>query len=150
MNEQRILLEAWKQSLRVQMAFNEIVARNRVISVALITVVLMVDSVWGKKEDYLALAAASIAWAAFYLLDRFWYLYLQIGAVQHTQNIEAKARDMGMKLVTGESLLGLTIKVTRVNRDALNIRPKYKIDLFYGVVLLMLLSTIALRYLFLQ
>jgi hypothetical protein len=91
------------------------------------------------------LVALLVVWAAFYLMDRWWYHYLLLGAVLHGSALEDRARALGLTLPGRRSLLGLTQSVSRLNQEALGLRAKYKIDLFYALMFAALLLMLWVR-----
>jgi hypothetical protein len=141
MDEQKqILIEAWKQTIAVQMHFNEIAMKIRAFALTLIAAILTAESLSKVQGNCWAIAAALVSWFAFYLMDRWWYHYLLLGAVLHAEDIEEQAKQLGLNmpdkynLGVMNSTLGLTQRIGKLNRAGWKWKAKYKIDVYYGIV----------------
>jgi len=134
MDERHLLLEAWKQTIATQMHFNDIAMRLRAFALTLVAAVLTADALSTGLQGYTAVVALLVVWGAFYLMDRWWYHYLLLGAVLHGSALEDRARDLGLTLPGNRSLLGLTQRISELNEEALGLKAKYKIDLYYALV----------------
>jgi hypothetical protein len=145
MNEKELLLEAWKQTVATQMHFNDIAMRIRAVALTLVAAVLTAKELVGGAHGGRVLVALLIVWVAFYLMDRWWYHYLLLGAVLHGSALEDRARALGLALPGKRSLLGLTQSVSRLNQEALGLKAKYKIDLFYALMFAALLLMLWVR-----
>ncbi len=147
MNKDQVLLEAWKTTITTQAHFNDVAMKLRSIALTLVAAILTAESL--AKAGWLAILAALISWFAFYLLDRWYYFYLLIGAVLHGEALEQHARTFGLELPqatdSAESLLGLTHRISKLNKDGWKLRGKYKIDIFYLLIGLMILLILGLR-----
>jgi hypothetical protein len=144
MDEKQLLLEAWKTTIASQSHFNEMGMKLRSFALTLVAAILTAEGV--ANAGGLAILAALVSWVAFYLLDRWYYFYLLLGAVRHGEALEDRARELGMALPgvvdSAESLLGLTHRVSRLNQEGWKWLGKYKLDLYYlliGVAILMIL-----------
>jgi uncharacterized membrane protein len=144
MDEKQLLLEAWKTTITSQSHFNEMGMKLRSFALTLVAAILTAESL--ANAGGLAILAALVSWVAFYLLDRWYYFYLLLGAVRHGEALEDRARELGMALPgvvdSAESLLGLTHRVSRLNQEGWKWLGKYKLDLYYlliGVAILMIL-----------
>jgi hypothetical protein len=139
MDERQLLLEAWKQTIDTQMRFNDIAMKIRAFALTLVAAVLTAEALVSDPQGYYAVLGLLVVWIAFYLMDRWWYHYLLLGAVLHGSALEDRARELGLALPGGRSLLGLTQRISALNREALGLNAKYKLDIYYGLVLLALL-----------
>jgi len=141
MEEKQLILEAWKQTIETQMRFNEISMKVRAFSLTLLAAMLTAETLYGQHSNTLLLSIL-IVWAAFYLVDRWWYHYLLLGAVLHGSDIEKKAADLGLTFtINGEtkSILGLTQRISKLNQEGVPWKAKYKLDLYYALVAIALL-----------
>jgi hypothetical protein len=153
---QKLVLEAWKQTIAVQMHFNDLELRIRNYALTLLLAAGGAASISLKEEIYfhvpgeegqthisvLLLSFGLLGWLGFYLMDRFWYHRLLYGAVRHGEFLEEKfGDDMSFLRLTGaigdESsvwLLGIRIQSPR------------KIDVFYGLFAVLLVVAIYVVY----
>jgi len=155
-DRQTLLLEAWKQTVAVQMHFNDLELRIRNYALTLLLAAGGAASISLKEEIYfhvpggavqrhisvLLLSFGLIGWLGFYLMDRFWYHKLLYGAVRHGQFIENKFGD-------DLSFLRLTKAIgdeSSIWFMGVRIRSPRKIDAFYGLFALLLLVAIYLVY----
>jgi hypothetical protein len=147
MDEKQLLLEAWKAAVETQRHFNDVAMKLRSFALTLVAAIFTAESLVGAGP--LAVAAALISWIAFYLLDRWYYHYLLLGAVLHGQELEVRAAALGMALPgaadSGESLLGLTHRISKLNQEGWGVRAKYKIDVFYALIAIAILVVLYLR-----
>lgn len=153
---QKLVLEAWKQTVAVQMHFNDLELRIRNYALTLLLAAGGAASISLKEEIYfhvpgedvqrhisvLLLSFGLLGWLGFYLMDRFWYHRLLYGAVRHGQFIEERF---------GDELSFL--RLTRAIGDessfwflGVRIRSPRKIDAFYGLFALLLLAAIYVVY----
>jgi hypothetical protein len=152
MDEKQILMEAWKQTIAVQMHFNEIAMKIRAFALTLIAAILTAESLAKAQGSYWAIVAALISWIAFYLMDRWWYHYLLLGAVVHAGDIEEQAKQLGLSIPdryypgTFNSMLGLTQRISKLNEEGWKWKAKYKIDAYYGIILITIIIILILRY----
>jgi hypothetical protein len=152
MDDKQILVEAWKQAIAVQMHFNEIAMKIRAFALTLIAAILTAESLAKVKGGYWAIAAALVSWIAFYLMDRWWYHYMLVGAVIHAGDLEEQAKQLGLsipdKYNPGEfnSILGLTQRISKLNEEGWKWKAKYKIDAYYGIILIAIIIILILRY----
>jgi len=147
MDDKQVLLEAWKTTIATQAHFNDIAMKLRSFALTLVAAILTAESL--AKAGWLAVLAALISWFAFYLLDRWYYYYLLIGAVLHGQDLERHATALGLKLPgafhSNESLLGLTYRISNLNQEGWTLLAKYKIDIYYFLIALAILLILFLR-----
>jgi hypothetical protein len=151
MDDKQILIEAWKQTIAVQMHFNEIAMKIRAFALTLIAAILTAESLAKVQGSCWAIVAALVSWFAFYLMDRWWYHYLLVGAVLHAEDIEEQAKQLGLKIPdreipsTFKSTLGLTQRVSKLNEAGWKLKAKYKIDVYYGIILIAIIIILILR-----
>ena len=136
MDEKQILLEAWKTTITSQAHFNEMTMKLRSTALTLVAAILTAESL--AKSGSLAVLAALISWVAFYGLDRWYYFYLLLGTVLHGQDLEKRAKELGMVLPdaadSANSLLGLTYRVSKLNQEHWKLLGKYKLDVYYALI----------------
>ncbi len=155
MNENQVIFEAWKQAIAVQMHFNEMVMKLRAIALTLVAALITTEGL-AKDAGGAALAAALVVWLAFYLMDRFWYHCLLIGAVLYGRALECHADEI-LKLkfppntssrnIYSGSLLGLADYIGQANQEHWKWRVNRKIDTYYGLVALALFIILLARLL---
>jgi hypothetical protein len=147
MDEEQVLVEAWKTTIAEQAHFNDMTMKLRSFALTLVAAILTAESL--AKAGPLAVWAALISWGAFYLLDRWYYFYLLLGAVMHAEALEKRACELGMVLpmatASGNSLLGLTHRVSAVNQEGWKLRGKYKIDTYYFLIAVAIAVVLYLR-----
>ncbi len=135
MHDRQVLIEAWKQSVAVQMHFNDLAMRIRAFALTLIAALITAQSLTQVQIVWLPTAAALGCWIAFYFMDRWWYHYLLLGAVLHAQQIEEAAGNLGVAgLDPAARPLALTGRVATLNREGFPFAAKYKVDLYYLVI----------------
>jgi len=140
MDDQQILIEAWKQTIAVQMHFNDIAMKIRAFALTLIAAILTAQSFAAVRIIWLPIVAALGCWVAFYMMDRWWYHYLLLGAVLHGADLELHAIQLGLELKPTDKnpvtrpLLGVTRRISELNRTGFRFAAKYKIDLYYLLV----------------
>jgi hypothetical protein len=141
-------MEAWKTTIEVQQHFNTLEMQIRNFAVTVLTAVLGAAAISMGQEKYASVSlggfvvplasilflAGLVAWVSFYLMDRFWYHRLLDGAVEHAKGIENDLKDQ---------LPGILLSTTIGKASALKLRgpdgvweihSNGKIDLFYGIV----------------
>ena len=141
------VLVAWERTIRVQQHFNDLELRIRNNAVIVLAAFIgAVGAVVSKSDTTSAttlpsvlLLTALIAWSAFYVMDRWWYHMLLIGAVKHAELIEKRFPDMPELHLTGS--IG---DASPLNVFGAEIHSSTKMDLFYGTVGLGLLLGILL------
>ena len=145
MDERQLLLEVWKQTIDTQMRFNDIAMKIRAFALTLVAAVITAEALSSGTQGYFAILALLLVWIAFYLMDRWWYHYLLLGAVLHGSALEDRAKDLGLTLPENRSLLGLTQSISALNQEGLGLKAKYKIDIYYSLVFLALLFILWVR-----
>ncbi|MBM4135133.1 MAG: hypothetical protein FJ245_15380 [Nitrospira sp.] len=150
MDEKQAIVEAWKQTVATQMHFNEMGMKLRGLALTLLAAILTAESLVKPPGGWLAVCAALISWAAFYLLDRWYYYYLLIGAVLHGEALELRAKELGLVLPgapdSRDSMLGLTYRISKLNQEGWKTLGKYKLDMYYVVIALAVLVLLVLRW----
>src|SRR3990172_1195077 len=149
MDDRETIIEAWKQTVAVQMHFNDLALRIRSFALTLIAAILAVGFTQGNTDYPIPIAAASLlVWPSFWLVDRFWYHPLLIGAVNHGMAIENQAKKLGLTLSgfdsdkSNYSLLGLANRISVHSREALKMKTKRKMDLYYFIIFVALLAIV--------
>ncbi|GAA5336034.1 hypothetical protein [Thermus hydrothermalis] len=95
MNNLEYLLEAWKEAQRTITELDKLLMQIRSFAVLVATAVVTAAATLGSREDGLRLMggllmSAAIPWIAIYLLDRYYYHILLVGAVSFAEEIEKK------------------------------------------------------------
>jgi len=138
MNRKELLIEAWKQTINVQIHFNDIEMKIRNIAISVLTATWVAAFYnYGKGPAiqvccfHLTLSqilcfVGLVAWISFYLMDALWYHRLLLGAVLHGMDMEKK---YAMKYP--ELMLS-----TRITKESMfgHVRSSGKINLFYGLL----------------
>jgi hypothetical protein len=155
LDEIKLYVEMWKQTVDVQQHFNDIELRIRGLALTVLTFSLGGAAIAIEKKSVVTLFDAHIhlaaivlfagvaLWGAFYFVDQIWYHRLLIGAVIHGTNLESeiakKLPAAGLtKQITTSSAYPLRVKIfgrVIVNRD---IRSASKMRFFYGLVAILL------------
>jgi FMN phosphatase YigB (HAD superfamily) len=143
-------LVAWKQTIEVQEHFNDLEMRIRNFGLTLLVAVLGVTGAVLKDGNKLLsiglVTGALIAWASFYVMDRWWYHPLLRGAVSHATALE----DTLTPQVPG---IGLSRAITHASHTEIRVIRKKerqsttKLKAFYvgiGLVLALLLGALVL------
>jgi hypothetical protein len=143
-----LYLELWKQTIQVQMHFNDIEMKVRTAAITVLTFVLGATSLAlkeGASSDFfgldvplatITLLLGCVLWGAFYFVDQWWYHRLLLGAVKHGEALETVLRDWlpeaGLTKQIGES----SPKEYRIlwgKKRKLHSTGKMKV--FYGIIL---------------
>jgi hypothetical protein len=102
------LIEIWKQTVTVQMHFNDIEMRVRNLALTfLAAIIAAIGFIFDKHLDLdigtykvdlagLALIMGIVIWGLFWLMDRFWYHRLLNGSVDHGIAIEEELIKLGV------------------------------------------------------
>jgi FMN phosphatase YigB (HAD superfamily) len=144
-------VDIWKQAVAVQMHFNDLEMRVRNYALTIVTAILAGAGLSIKEAVVVAVKGITIPLAsilfgggaliccAFYLMDRLWYHRLLVGAVNQALFIEKRYQPVCPEL----GLTGSIGKASPVELCCWKIRSATKIDLFYGLgVLLMAVSCV--------
>ncbi len=114
------IIEIWKTTINVQKHFNDLSLRIRNIALTILGAFLTISAFSLKEKIFIDLLElhvplasiliflAFLIWVAFYIMDRYWYHILLIGAVKHGLFIEEiysnKCPEMGLsKAIKEES-----------------------------------------------
>jgi hypothetical protein len=147
LDEKQVLLDAWKTTISSQAHFNDMAMKLRSFALTLVAAILTAASL--AKNGWLAVSAALLCWFAFYLLDRWYYFYLLLGTVLHGEALEKRAKELGMALPgavdSNESVLGLTHRVSKLNREGWRVPGKHKLDMYYLLIAMALVLILCLR-----
>lgn len=147
------VVEAWKKTVDVQQQFNDIELRIRNYAITLLVAIVGAAGYAANAKITVKilrhdmplgaplLLAGLVSLAGFYFMDRFWYHRLLQGAVKHGMAIEERCKD-----VCDAIGLSVSIKkespITVSERKSKKIHSEGKIDIFYGVIALMLILMI--------
>jgi hypothetical protein len=138
--ERQVIVEAWKQTVAVQMHFNDLAMRIRSFALTVIAAILTASGIGQGHANVLVLFSPVLLWLAFYLMDRYWYHPMLLGSVYHGGAIERRAKELGLTLPaedaheSGHALLGLAMRIGSESSKTLNIPAGQKMNLFYGIV----------------
>jgi len=146
-SENQFALETWKKTVDVQQHFNDLEMRLRNYAITIVGAMVaavgftyqakLTTSIFGLTfpTGALLIVAASLAWGAFYFMDRFGYHVLLKGAVAHAGKIEGEysGRIPGIGL-------GMTVSDASKNVSFFGIKTdsNTRINIFYSVGALML------------
>jgi FMN phosphatase YigB (HAD superfamily) len=96
----KINIDIWKKTVDVQQHFNDMGLRIRNFAITIVGALIAAIGVMSQRGLFISffgftfpiavsfVAAAILAWGAFFLMDRFWYHVLLKGAVDHAAKIE--------------------------------------------------------------
>ncbi|MBX2860471.1 MAG: hypothetical protein KTR14_04505 [Vampirovibrio sp.] len=144
-NNTGLVLEAWKQTISVQMHFNDVEMKIRGGAITLTVALLSVAGVIAKLNatakieifgietplTHLLLYFAFSGWLLFYFMERFWYHKLLYGAVRHGKILE-NSLQQAIPNISLTKLIGdespIRIRIPFIHCD---IHSKQKIDLYY-------------------
>jgi phosphoglycolate phosphatase-like HAD superfamily hydrolase len=145
-------LEAWKVTVEVQKHFNDLEMRIRNYALTLITATLAAAGLTFKEDIRLnvfswnlPLGSAIIfgaipIWIAFYLMDRFWYHNLLLGAVEHGKFIERRLRPVFPEIGLADAIG----KASPTHLRWYKLHSSNKMDIFYCLgVLALLIASVA-------
>lgn len=145
------VVEAWKKTVDVQQQFNDIELRIRNYAITLLVAIVgaagyaanakIKVKILGHELPLGAplLVAGLVSLAGFYFMDRFWYHRLLQGAVKHGMAIEERCKGVCDAIGLGGSIKKESPIPVRKNKK---IHSEGKIDIFYGVIALMLILMI--------
>lgn len=139
-HDKQLLLDAWKESVNVQMHFNDMEMKIRTLAV---TVVSAIGGAIGYllKEDLISTPFTVMlffigfaAWTCFYFMDRFMYHKLLKGAVTSGIKIEEELKEVyGIDVALGQCIKDNS-PVNIFCNDALQMHSDQKLDFFYTSV----------------
>jgi len=124
----------WQQTIQVQEHFNDLEMRIRNFALTLLVAVLAATGVvlqdGNKTLAAMLIVGALISWAAFYVMDRWWYHPLLRGAVAHAIKLETQIAPQipGIGLTTAIADASHTVIRGKV-RDSTT-----KMRWFYGLI----------------
>lgn len=138
--DKKLLLEAWKQCVDVQMHFNDMEMKIRSLAVTVITAIsgaigyLLKENIHYQKEFIVLLSfVGAAAWLCFYLMDRFMYHKLLIGAVNAGIATEKELKDLGINVALGNEIKQASPLKIPFAKD-LEMHSDQKLDFFYIAV----------------
>lgn len=148
----KLLLDAWKKCVDVQMHFNDMEMKIRTLAVTVITAIsgaisyLLKENIHYQKEFIVLLSfVGAAAWLCFYLMDRFMYHKLLIGAVKAGINAENKLKELGIDVPLGEAIKQAS-PLTNIFWSNLEMHSNQKLDFFYIVVPLIFINGILVYF----
>ena len=142
----KLYIEMWKQTVAVQMHFNEIEWKIRGLALTALTFTVGASSyVSGKSQSFHVLgkpvsASAAVLfgglvlWLGFYFVDQVWYHRLLMGSVKHGEDLEKRINVTlpGAGLTAAISASSpYTVRAFR--HDIWVIHSKHKLQIFYWV-----------------
>lgn len=139
----RDMIEVWKHIVQVQMHFNEMVMRVRNFGLTLVVAVVAAAGLalrertnlrLGERElglESVLLLAGVVGWLAFYVLDRWYYHMLLVGAVTKASEIERAVRPELPYVDLGERITEYSRIWLRGTDRSAAIRARHKLDVFY-------------------
>lgn len=151
-----LYLEMWKQTVLVQMHFNDIEMKVRTAAITVLTFVLggaslalregtRVELIWVNPPlATITLFLGLVLWGAFYFVDQWWYHRLLIGSVVHGEALEEELRHLLPRAGLTKQISESSPKEYRIfwgKKRAMHSPDKMKV--FYGIVAtLMLLGAV--------
>jgi len=103
--EMQNAIEVWKKTVDVHQHFNDLGMRIRNFAITIVGILIasigftyqqgLEINLFGQKfsSGIGLVVAAAIAWAAFFVMDRFWFHIFLRGAVRHAAKIETRLKD---------------------------------------------------------
>ena len=137
-NDKKLLLEVWEQCVDVQMHFNDMEMKIRSLAVTVITAIsgaigyLLKENIYHQFIIILSFIGIA-AWLCFYLMDRFMYHKLLIGAVNSGINIEKRLESLGINVDLGEQIKQAS-PLKNLFGKGIEIHSDQKLDFFYITV----------------
>ncbi|GIW37272.1 MAG: hypothetical protein KatS3mg073_1417 [Meiothermus sp.] len=126
------ILEAWKEAQRTQTHFNDLLMRIRNFAFLIAAAVVGAATSLAPRQqldDFTQIGwlfiGAIVPWVSLYILDRYYYHVLLIGAVKYAEKIEQEY-----------PILGLSTSITELNRSnkvLLASTGRSKVSVFYGL-----------------
>lgn len=141
------LVDVWKKVVDVQQHFNDIEMKIRNVAISVLGAFIGLAGYTYKEPNLVGLLSwklplstfilwvAILPWAAFYLMDRWWYHRLLHGAVKCGEKLEDRIK-------IDDSCLDLTKmigKASPINIFGINVHSKGKMDIFYGSIAIVIL-----------
>lgn len=138
-NDKQLLLEAWKESVNVQMHFNEMEMKIRTLAVTVISALagaigyLLKEHITNSIFITLLIFVGFAAWICFYFMDRFMYHKLLKGAVKAGIKIENKLEALKIDVALGKCIKEAS-PVNVFYNENLQMHSDQKLDFFYTSV----------------
>jgi hypothetical protein len=142
----------WKQTVQVQMHFNDIEMKIRTAAITVLTFVIggaslalregtRVELIWGNPPlATVTLFLGLLLWGAFYFVDQWWYHRLLIGSVVHGEMLETELRTTLPKAGLTHQISESSPKEYRIlwgKKREMHSPDKMKV--FYGIVAALML-----------
>ncbi len=139
-NDKQLLLDAWKESVNVQMHFNDMEMKIRTLAVTVVSAIsgaigyLLKEGLMSTPFTVILFFIGFAAWTCFYFMDRFMYHKLLKGAVKSGVKIEEELKSS----YNIDVALGQCIKaespVNIFDNKTLQMHSDQKLDFFYTSV----------------
>jgi hypothetical protein len=149
------VLDAWKYIVGVQMHFNQMVMQVRNFGITLVVASIgaagfaikegVTTTVQGHRISVSSLLVLGglVGWIAFYLLDRWYYHMLLVGAVAKATEIERAVRSTMPYIDVGEAITHYS-RVRFRQLGGAELRARDKLDAFYHLIAVLLAATVYL------
>jgi hypothetical protein len=137
MDKDQFTIEAWKQTIAVQIHFNDLELRIRAFGLTAIGAFLGLAGLDAVNANILVLIATIVIWPAFLLLDLLWYHPYLKAAVKHgeaIENIALEANDNKVLGLTKEISAASHIKVKFFNVDLFTLDSSKRMVAYYLIV----------------
>lgn len=152
-DQTQFYVELWKQTIQVQMHFNDIEMKIRTAAITVLTFILggaslalregtKVELIWADPPlASVTLLLGLVLWAAFYFVDQWWYHRLLLGSVIHGDALEDELRKV-------LPMAGLTKQISESSPKEYRIlwgrqrkmHSTHKMKVFYGLVAALMLA----------
>jgi uncharacterized membrane protein len=153
-NTTPMMVEIWKQTVAVQMHFNDLEMRIRNYAITVMGALLAATAIaieqelffsffgWTVSGAALLLSAAAVSTVNFYIMDALWYQRLLAGASKEALRQEAELRSQGLSLELTSSLKRespIPLRWKGIGWRNRTLRSKHKLAIFYGLLLTIVL-----------
>ena len=147
-------VEIWKKVVDVQQHFNDIEMRIRNVAITIFGTILGAVGFSIKEHLQVTLFGASfslgifllfvglLTWGGFYLMDRFWYHRLLYGAVKQGIRAEESLKYVLPEIQLAKSIGDESPLHLSIGDKKLTLHSTHKMDIFYGIGALCLLTFI--------
>lgn len=145
----QLTVEAWKQTIAVQMHFNDIEMRIRNFAITVIAALFAATAIAIEQKLFISLfgsersggvlimIGALAAVANFFLMDRYWYHPLLVGAVKEAARLENELVRLGINVSLTRTISEMSpvpLRVWKIGTDKRKIHSRHKIWIFYGLL----------------
>lgn len=153
----QLTLEIWKQTVAVQMHFNDLEMRIRNYSITVMGALLAATAFvieqklflsffgWTISGAALLLGAAAVSIVNFFIMDALWYQRLLAGASKEALRLEADLRRLGLNVELTSSLKRespIPLLWKGIGWRNRTLRSKHKLAIFYGLLLIIVLMVL--------